>query len=101
MLTAKLVRLDTAWSATPQLRRFPTWRTIRHGVAPRLPTTAASRRLTASAVMICHPPALSNERVTASTGLGRDRCTGRWERGADLTPEHLVHQVGRQQLLDP
>ena len=41
MLTAKLVRLDTAWSATPQLSRFPIWRAIRHGVAPLLLTTAA------------------------------------------------------------
>src|ERR1700710_2957916 len=101
MLTAKLVRLDTAWSATPQLRRFPTWWAIRHGVAPLLPVTAASPRLTASAIMICHPPVLRGERVTASTCLLGDLRTGWRERGADLTPEHVVHQIGRQQFLDP
>ena len=37
MLTAKLVRLDTAWSATPQLMPLPALVRSRHGVAPLLP----------------------------------------------------------------
>src|SRR5580658_4511928 len=37
MFTAKLVMLDIAWSATPQLRRLPTLRAICQGMAvPRL-----------------------------------------------------------------
>ena len=47
MLTAKLVRLDTAWSATPQPRRRPAWRGGRQNAAVRgaLGTAAPSTSL--------------------------------------------------------
>src|SRR5262249_43241108 len=45
MLTAKLVRLETAWSATPQPRRAPARRPIREPIRRGAPQRAAAHDL--------------------------------------------------------
>src|SRR6185312_15068326 len=103
MLTAKLVRLETAWSATPQLRRRPAWRTSRHGTAVRrfAPLAACPRRVASKSILTTATPGLSRTRVTASAsplrGLGA-RCLGV---PARRPPQHVVEQASGQQLANP
>src|ERR1700753_207687 len=93
MLTAKLVRLDTAWSATPQLSRCPTRRARCHGTAVRPRLTAAVPPLVASTIMSGSVSFLGHRRVDGLAGSG--------ERGADLAAQHVVDQPAPEQLLDP
>src|SRR6476646_4489757 len=75
MFTAKFVRLDMPWSATPQpIRR------------------AASRARGHSAAIA---------RVLATALAGKRVDTERRERRVGLAAQHLVNGAGRQEFLDP
>src|SRR5215510_15827428 len=95
MLTAKLVRLDTAWSATPHPRRRTAWPLSRQNAAIRdIPSPAACD--SASAAM---PGAQAGEgqakhRVaTASAALLRDPGARRGKLGVRLPAKRLVDEA--------
>src|SRR5580700_7258368 len=91
MLMAELVRLDTAWSPRPQLKRRAIWRGNWPRCASRDPLLAGGAGPLVSAAAIASP----SLRVASQAGAGRR------ERAVGLTPQHRVDEPAGQQLLDP
>src|SRR5215471_4292929 len=112
MLTAALVRLDTAWSARPQLRRPASWRG-RCQIAREDRWVPATARPGESGLACSAPEsssattaggaarrAASVDRPSAALLL-RDLGARRRERAVGLPAQHLVDEPGGEQLADP
>src|SRR5215831_17157740 len=111
MLTAALVRLDTAWSARPQLSRPAIWRGRCQSVVcearwppvagwpgPSGPAGSAPEASTATTVGAA-VRAAGVHRPSAGLLLHDPASRGR-ERAVGLPAQHLVHEPGGQQLTD-
>src|SRR5215469_1417024 len=113
MLTAKLLRLDIPWSATPQLRRRPACLTSRQVAAVGRSRAADAacplRPVSSSIVPRSRPQNLAGLASRPATGLASrlsisilcDPGLGCAEMSACLPPQHLVEDSGREQFTDP
>src|SRR6516165_8441273 len=105
MLTAKLLRLDIPWSATPQLRRPPACLTSRQVAAVGRSRAADAacplRPLSRSIVPRSRLQNLAGLASRLSISISCDPGLGCAEMSACLPPQHLVDDSGREQFTDP
>src|SRR3984957_13043275 len=103
MLMKAFVRLDTAWSARPQLRRPADCRSrCRRSADLPWGASAGSTGVGATAAPghAWSAPAVSAATMSAARPLG-DLRVRREEAAARLAAQHIVEDAGRKQLLEP
>ena len=99
MLTAKLVRLDTAWSATPHPRRRTAWPLSRQNAAIRDIPSPADACVSASAATPGAQGGQSQAKhgvATVSAALVRDPGARRGKLGVRLPTKRLVDEASAQ-----